>query len=145
MSLPSEDQLAGHNLDEVRAFLDARHPEQFLVFNLSDQNYDTSKLHNQVILVDLHEHDVMLLWLQVADFDWPSKRMVDLELLVDLCTSVDSWLRADINNVVVIHCTVSTVPSSLEWCPDLKGLICMCIIIHCNCLVKCYTFNSSHL
>lgn len=33
--------------------------------------------------------------------------MVDLELLVDLCTSVDSWLRADVNNVVVIHCTVS--------------------------------------
>ena len=48
MSLPSEDQLQGHNLDEVRGFLDARHPEQYLVFNLSDQHYDTSKLHNQV-------------------------------------------------------------------------------------------------
>ena len=33
--------------------------------------------------------------------------MVDLEQLVDLCTSVESWLRADVNNVVVIHCTVS--------------------------------------
>ena len=32
---------------------------------------------------------------------------MDLEQLVDLCSSVDSWLRADVNNVVVIHCTVS--------------------------------------
>lgn len=48
MSLPSDDQLQGHNLDEVRGFLDARHPEQYLVFNLSDHTYDTSKLHNQV-------------------------------------------------------------------------------------------------
>lgn len=131
MSLPSEDQLPGHNLDEVRAFLDAKHPEQFLVFNLSDHNYDTSKLHNQVILVDLHNHDVMLLWLQVADFDWPSKHMVDLELLVDLCTSMDSWLRADINNVLVIHCTVSTVSSLLEWCPGVDLYVCIYIILLC--------------
>ena len=48
MSLPSEDPLQGHNLDEVREFLDTRHPEQYLVFNLSDQSYDASKLHNQV-------------------------------------------------------------------------------------------------
>ena len=48
MSLPSEDQSQGHNLDEIRGFLDARHPEQYLVFNLSNQHYDTSKLNNQV-------------------------------------------------------------------------------------------------
>ena len=55
----------------------------------------------------------LLPWLQVADFDWPAKRMVDLELLVDLCSSIDSWLRADVNNVVVIHCTVSDIVFSL--------------------------------
>jgi len=43
----------------------------------------------------------------VADFDWPAKRMLDLEKLIDLCTSIDSWLRADVNNVVVVHCSVS--------------------------------------
>lgn len=43
----------------------------------------------------------------MADFDWPAKRMLDLEKLIDLCTSIDSWLRADVDNVAVIHCLVS--------------------------------------
>lgn len=60
MSLPSEDQLQGHNLDEVRGFLDARHPEQYLVFNLSDQHYDTSRLHNQVNSWDCHGYYRMI-------------------------------------------------------------------------------------
>jgi len=30
MSLPSEDPLQGHNLDEVKIFLDTRHREQYL-------------------------------------------------------------------------------------------------------------------
>ena len=47
------------------------------------------------------------LLLQVADFEWPSKRAPDLERLVDLCRSFDSWLRADNKNVIVIHCNVS--------------------------------------
>ena len=48
------------------------------------------------------------LWLplQVADFRWPSKRVPDLEKLVDLCRSFDSWLRADKKNVIVVHCNV---------------------------------------
>jgi len=33
--------------------------------------------------------------------------MLDLEKLIDLCTSIDSWLRADVDNVAVIHCLVS--------------------------------------
>ena len=45
--------------------------------------------------------------LQVADFEWPSKRAPDLEKLVDLCRSFDSWLRADNKNVIVVHCNVS--------------------------------------
>ena len=38
----------GSNLDEVRNFLDTNHPEQYLVFNLSDKSYDTAALHGQV-------------------------------------------------------------------------------------------------
>ena len=53
---------------------------------------------------------------QVADFEWPSKRAPDLEKLVDLCRSLDSWLRADEKNVVVLHCNVS-------WCFSvIKGV-----------------------
>ena len=38
----------GGSLDEVRNFLDTNHPEQYLVFNLSDKSYDTAALHGQV-------------------------------------------------------------------------------------------------
>ena len=32
--------------------------------------------------------------------------MPDLEKLVDLCRNLDSWLRADPQNIIVIHCHV---------------------------------------
>ena len=38
----------GNRMEEVRDFLDRNHPEQYLVFNLSDKAYDTSILHGQV-------------------------------------------------------------------------------------------------
>ena len=72
----------------------------------------------------------------MADFDWPSRRMVDLELLVDLCTSVDSWLRADVNNVVVIHCTVSVLCVYCAIIIHILEIVCICkvesIIIRCT-------------
>ena len=45
---------------------------------------------------------------QVADFAWPHKQMPDLEKMVDLCRNLDSWLRADKQNIIVLHCTVRT-------------------------------------
>ena len=46
------------------------------------------------------------LFSQVADFDWPHKHVPDLEKLVDLCRNLDSWLRADPQNIIVVHCHV---------------------------------------
>ena len=46
--------------------------------------------------------------LQVADFPWPNKQMPELEKLVDLCRNMDSWLRADKQNILVVHCHVSS-------------------------------------
>ena len=48
MSYPHDDAYHGHHLAEVRTFLDERHPSAYLVFNLSGNNYDVSKLSNQV-------------------------------------------------------------------------------------------------
>ena len=33
--------------------------------------------------------------------------MPTLEKLVDVCRSMDAWLRADKDNVIVVHCSVS--------------------------------------
>ena len=43
---------------------------------------------------------------QVYVFDWPHRGLPALEKLVDLCRSMDAWLRADQCNVIVIHCSV---------------------------------------
>lgn len=48
MSYPHNDAFHGHHLEEVRTFLDERHPSAYLVFNLSGNGYDVSKLNNQV-------------------------------------------------------------------------------------------------
>ena len=58
---------------------------------------------------------------QVADFAWPHKRMPDLEKLVDLCRNLDSWLRADKQNILVLHCTVRT--PALVWHRVLVALV----------------------
>lgn len=50
MSYPHDDAYHGHQLAEVKTFLDERHPSAYLVFNLSGSNYDVSKLSNQVCL-----------------------------------------------------------------------------------------------
>lgn len=71
MPFPYEDSSRGNSLDEVsmlvgngarsewffvtvfrnvqvREFLDEHHPSQYLVFNVSGEDYDTAKLHGQV-------------------------------------------------------------------------------------------------
>ncbi|CAI8034317.1 Cyclin-G-associated kinase [Geodia barretti] len=96
MSFPHEDSHHANSLWEVREFLETRHPSQYLVFNLSGHAYDTAQLNNQV-----------------ADFAWPHKQMPDLEKLVNLCRNLDSWLRADKQNVIVLHCTDGRLVSAL--------------------------------
>lgn len=64
MSFPHEDNNHANSLHEVRGFLEARHPSQYLVFNLSGHSYDTAQLNNQVCSmmssqsIHVHEHCV---------------------------------------------------------------------------------------
>ena len=54
MSFPHDDSSHVNNIDEVSVFLNEKHPSQYLVFNLSGQDYDISKLDNQVWIKQLH-------------------------------------------------------------------------------------------
>ena len=54
MSFPHEDYSHPNSIEEVRDFLDSRHPAQYLVFNLSGHSYDTTKLNNQVSYIHVH-------------------------------------------------------------------------------------------
>ena len=42
----------------------------------------------------------------MVDYEWPHRSMPPLKSLVELCHQLDSWLRADFKNVLVIHCKV---------------------------------------
>ena len=48
MSYPYDDPFHQNNLSTVRTFLDEKHPSGYLVFNLSENSYDASKLDNHV-------------------------------------------------------------------------------------------------
>ena len=50
MSFPHEviSQPHQNSLDEVGVYLEETHPSQYLVFNLSGEEYDVTKLNGQV-------------------------------------------------------------------------------------------------
>jgi protein-tyrosine phosphatase len=89
MAMPGEGlQSAFRNsLDDVAGMLESEHGKNYMVYNLSEKEYDTSKLNDQVL-----------------DFGWPDHQAPPLKLLFALCKSIDSWLKSDSKNVVAIHC-----------------------------------------
>ncbi|KAJ7388894.1 hypothetical protein OS493_035041 [Desmophyllum pertusum] len=76
-----------NNIDDVRDFLEAKYPENYLVINVSPRTYRTEKLGDRVINCCLVGH-----------------RLPPLERLISLCRKINSWLKTDRKHVVVIHC-----------------------------------------
>eukprot|EP00051_Salpingoeca_urceolata_P022814 m.378656 g.378656 ORF g.378656 m.378656 type:complete len:745 (+) comp20027_c1_seq2:564-2798(+) len=76
-----------NDVRDVAAFLQTRHKDHYMVYNVSEKNYDASKFNNQVL-----------------DFGWPDHLAPTLERLCSVCKSVDGWLKADSRNVAVVHC-----------------------------------------
>jgi len=89
MAMPSEGmQTAFRNsLDDVAGLLQTEHGQNYMVYNLSEKEYDTTKFNDQVL-----------------DFGWPDHQAPPLKLLFAICKSIDSWLRSAPLNVVAIHC-----------------------------------------
>ena len=91
MAMPGEGlQSAFRNsLDDVAGMLETEHGKNYMVYNLSEKEYDTSKLNDQVL-----------------DFGWPDHQAPPFKILFALCKSIDSWLKSEPTNVVAIHCKV---------------------------------------
>ncbi|EDQ84558.1 uncharacterized protein MONBRDRAFT_12682 [Monosiga brevicollis MX1] len=89
MSLPATGLQAAYrnNLKDVAAFLNSKHGSNYMIFNVSDKKYDIEEFHNQVL-----------------DFGWPDHMAPSLERLASICNSIDSWIEADPNNVIAVHC-----------------------------------------
>mmetsp|Transcript_42576 Transcript_42576/g.92750 ORF Transcript_42576/g.92750 Transcript_42576/m.92750 type:complete len:620 (-) Transcript_42576:70-1929(-) len=82
MEFPSVDKIA-----RLATRLNADFAQRMLIYNMSEKTYDTSQFRAEVV--------------DVAFRGLPAP---PLELLMELCLSVHSWLSSDPGNVLVVHC-----------------------------------------
>ncbi|XP_038047143.1 tensin-like isoform X5 [Patiria miniata] len=75
------------NLRDVVRMLRSKHQDKYVVFNLSQKR-----------------HDIKQLSPQVYDLGWPDHLAPSLEKLCSICKHIETWLKADSHNVVVLHC-----------------------------------------
>lgn len=72
---------------QIAAFLHQYHPNHFMIFNLSQLEYDKDKFDNNVMLMG-----------------WPDHHNPTLDLLFSIVKTMHAWLHSDPNNVVAVHC-----------------------------------------
>jgi hypothetical protein len=94
----------GNDINVVAAYLQKRHPGKFMIWNISEETYDYSKFQEQVL-----------------EYKFPGHPAPPLGLLFKICTSIESWLDADDQNVAVVHCltgkgrTATLMACVLTW------------------------------
>ncbi|KAG7374429.1 C2 domain containing protein [Nitzschia inconspicua] len=86
---------AERKLAAVGHLLHRRHDGRFLVWNLSEVEYDISVLDDQVLT-----------------FSFPGSPSPPLGLLLKLLVSMENWMKADERNVAVVHCLTGKGRSS---------------------------------
>lgn len=100
----------GNDINAAAAQLTKRHPGHFMIWNISEEQYDYSKFDDQVL-----------------EYKFPGHPSPPLGLVVKICTSVESWLDADEKNVAIIHCltgkgrTTSLVACILSWMGEFQS------------------------
>jgi len=98
------DITPARKLAAIGQLLQKRHGGRYMVWNLSEVEYDVSILDDQVLL-----------------FSFPGSPSPPLGLLLKLLISMESWLKADERNVAVVHCltgkgrTSTVVAAFLCW------------------------------
>ncbi|XP_023556237.1 cyclin-G-associated kinase isoform X2 [Octodon degus] len=107
MSFPAEgvESAIKNNIEDVRLFLDAKHPGRYAVYNLSPRTYRASKFHNRV-----------------SECGWAARRAPSLHSLYTICRNMHSWLRQDHGNVCVVHCVDGRAASAVVVC----AFLCFC-------------------
>ncbi|XP_053778598.1 cyclin-G-associated kinase isoform X2 [Desmodus rotundus] len=107
MSFPAEgvESAIKNNIEDVRLFLDSRHPGHYAVYNLSPRTYRPSKFHGRV-----------------STYGWAARRAPSLRGLYSVCRDMHGWLRQDHRNVCVLHCMDGRAASAVAVC----SFLCFC-------------------
>ena len=87
---------AQRKLAAVGHLLHRRHDGRYLVWNLSEMEYEISILNDQVLT-----------------FSFPGSPSPPLGLLLKILVSMENWMKADPRNVAVIHCLTGKGRTSL--------------------------------
>ncbi|XP_019741167.1 cyclin-G-associated kinase [Hippocampus comes] len=107
MSFPAEgvESAIKNNIEDVRLFLDSRHPGHYAVYNLSRRSYRPSRFHNRV-----------------SECNWQVRRSPNLRSLYSVCKNMHQWLKQDQRNVCVVHCLDGRAASAVAVC----SFLCFC-------------------
>eukprot|EP01120_Amphizonella_sp_Union-15-10_P011593 TRINITY_DN4958_c0_g1_i1.p1 TRINITY_DN4958_c0_g1~~TRINITY_DN4958_c0_g1_i1.p1 ORF type:complete len:136 (+),score=4.91 TRINITY_DN4958_c0_g1_i1:60-467(+) len=76
-----------NSLTSVAEMLNTKHPDSYLVFNLSERPYDSTLLNGKVL-----------------DIGFPDHHAPPISLIFKLMMLIHSWLTFKSDNVVVVHC-----------------------------------------
>ncbi|XP_061672932.1 cyclin-G-associated kinase [Syngnathoides biaculeatus] len=107
MSFPAEgvESAIKNNIEDVRLFLDSRHPGHYAVYNLSKRSYRPSRFHNRV-----------------SECKWQVRRSPNLRSLYSVCKNMHQWLKQDQRNICVVHCLDGRAASAVAVC----SFLCFC-------------------
>ncbi|XP_077377441.1 cyclin-G-associated kinase [Festucalex cinctus] len=107
MSFPAEgvESAIKNNIEDVRLFLDSRHPGHYAVYNLSRRSYRPSRFHNRV-----------------SECNWQVRRSPNLRSLFSVCKNMHQWLKQDQRNICVVHCLDGRAASAVAVC----SFLCFC-------------------
>ncbi|XP_010922080.1 phosphatidylinositol 3,4,5-trisphosphate 3-phosphatase and protein-tyrosine-phosphatase PTEN2A [Elaeis guineensis] len=107
MGFPAGDMSSGffgyvegfyrNHMEEVIKFFESHHKGKYKVYNLcSERLYDASLFEGKVACFPFDDHNCP-----------------PLQLIISFCQSAYSWLKEDIENVVVIHCKAGMARTGL--------------------------------
>ncbi|KAK4766796.1 hypothetical protein SAY87_008438 [Trapa incisa] len=95
-----------NHMEEVIRFFETHHPGNYKVYNLcSERLYDASLFKGKV-----------------AHFPFDDHNCPPIQLILSFCQSACSWLKEDIQNVVVVHCKAGMARTGLMICSLLLYL-----------------------
>ncbi|KAG9486304.1 hypothetical protein GDO78_006615 [Eleutherodactylus coqui] len=107
MSFPAEgvESALKNNIEDVRLYLDAKHPGTYAIYNLCLRKYRLSRFHNRV-----------------SECGWPERRAPNLINLYSICKNMHLWLKQNPKNVCIVHCLDGRAASAVVVC----SFLCFC-------------------
>ncbi|TRY82972.1 hypothetical protein DNTS_004594 [Danionella cerebrum] len=81
------DQSLDQNVRRITQMLQGKHADRYMVINLSERSDEVNRMTHRVL-----------------DLGWPEFHAPSLHLLCSLCKTMENWLSAHQENVLLLHC-----------------------------------------